>query len=198
MYVEWVNDGKVIVSSKVNSSPKAKWTFNIWVICVGRVERGNPAVFNTFKTLFKCYLWCQAFHSGETQFQKICADFPKRKICPFVFIWQQVHQSCQVTMVSEDPSYLTPTSTTLNLPMTPAPPSCRSPFPVSPPQCRATRPSWTPTSRSPTGSTAPQPWPPTQALCLAPRPCRRSCRRPSPATPLTSCWWVCRCFTVRE
>nr|KAF6464175.1 hypothetical protein HJG63_001657 [Rousettus aegyptiacus] len=68
-----------------------------------------------------------------------------------------VHQSCQVTMVSEDPSYLTPTSTTLNLPMTPAPPSCRSPFPVSPPQCRATRPSWTPTSRSPTGSTAPQP-----------------------------------------
>ncbi|KAI2562712.1 C11orf53 isoform 3 [Pan troglodytes] len=66
-----------------------------------------------------------------------------------------VRRSRQVTTVSEDLSYLTQTSTTVNsFQMTSTPPAWGSRFPVSPPQGRAMRLSWSPTSpRSPTETT---------------------------------------------
>lgn len=157
-------------------------------------------------TLFKTFLY---FHVSAGVRHALVTSFSRQRLscnwgldCPgweelsahVFFIWQQVRRSHQVTTVSEDLSYLTQTSTTVNsFQMTSTPPAWGSRFPVSPPQGRAMRPSWSPTSPlSPMETTGLQRWRPTRALCSAPRPCRRSCRRPSPETPLTSCLWVCR------
>jgi hypothetical protein len=137
-----------------------------------------------------------SFHPTETQWQQGCPDLSGRKVWSLFLIWQQVHPSCQATMVSEDLSYLTQTSTTVNhSQMTSTPPAWQSPFPASPQQGRATVHCWSPAWQSPMGTTALQHWRPPQAPCSVPLPCHHSCHHPFLVIPLILCLWVCLIHT---